>query len=352
MEEHKNAVNLEKKVNELDEEIQGWMDKNFSNDEKEKLKVKFYQYHVNSKNDFGRLLEDTDKIEDICKHANLDASNSRKLCLKSFHIYKKINNNNKNENKKEKGEKELPTNEKNIDDLRKIIHDLQKKIDEKTNELHETTKEHHRLQEKINSLKESISKMNNENTNGDLIKLLSRSLSLNDNNTKIALKYHSCLGYFSEDYHPRNLIQSHINRPYKSKIVSEMKNENYDSLVFKMDDENNKFDYYCLTYFKISNHYRNMGVKSVGIEIGNVETNQWFKLCPFVMDNIHLNKWNQKTNKYDQWETLKISIDSKLILNKHNRKFIKLLLFDNHGCKSSDDSKFSFYKLEMYGIGY
>jgi len=335
-------VNLEKNVNELDEEIQGWMDKNFSNDEKEKLKEKFDQYHVKSKNDFEILFEDTEKIDDICKYSNLDAKSCRKLCFEIFHIHQKINNNNKifvydNENKtKEEGEKELPTNEKNIDDLQKII-------DEKNKELHKINDENNSLKKQINSL--------NENKNDNLHKFFSRSPSLNDNIIKIPLKYHSSLGYCSGYYHPQNLIQSDINRPYKSKRVSEMKNED-DWIIFEIDDNNNQFDSYFLTHFKISNHYANYGVKSVGIEIGNVEKNQWFKHCSFPMDNIHLNKWNDKTNKYDKWETLKISIDSKLILNKHNHKFIKLLLFDNHGCNVSDYSKFAFYKFEMYGIGY
>src|SRR5205807_1218639 len=112
----------------------------------------------------------------------------------------------------------------------------------------------------------------------------------NQNILKIPLKYHSCLGYYQNinSCHPNNLLQSNDNY-YASKTVGELKNESYDWIIFEIDD-NNQCQSYFLKYFKIRNRGNEFDIKSMGIEIGNIEKNEWLQYEPFPLNDIKMIK--------------------------------------------------------------
>src|SRR5438067_724091 len=108
-----------------------------------------------------------------------------------------------------------------------------------------------------------------------------------------------------------NLLKTIENKTNEIEKIKKLMNENEKI----MNDEKECQSYY-LKYFKIRNFDSvwNQGVKSMGIEIGNVGwlSNEWIEYQPYPLNNI------VDKNKL---ETYEISINDKLIINNLNKKY-------------------------------
>jgi len=233
------------------------------------------------------------------------------------------------------------TNEQNQNEIKRLqinsqsqkekIVKLESEKDKLTNQLNQAQ---NNFQTKLNEYDEIINTKRNE-----LIqKINTKKIA------KIPLKFYSCKGYYNNDdkNHPNNLLKSDDSL-YASLLNREFKRNENDWIIFSIDD--NRCQSYFFKHFKIKNceHTWMQGVKKIGIWIGNALSNEWFEYKPQPIDNI------KNTTEKMQYEIF--INDYSYMLNKNKKfKFLKIMLYDNHGNTDPPCCKFAFQEFQMFGV--
>jgi len=328
---------------------------NLSRQSQENLKQIFRTYEIVNKQDLAKLQGYDDKIDKICELSNLNRKHAIVLTNEIANVKKP----NLNDQEKQKFD-QLNQKIKQIENIIQEMIEFQKTCENNLSLLNvvknkiisntDNNREFNVLNEIENAFQQlivyepvninhilSIFKNEIGNENPPFLKI---NESVNQNIVKIPLRFHSCKGYLNNqnDYHPSKLLEPD-NSYYKSLHNQELRGNN-DWIIFSIDD--NQCHSFYLKYFKIRNRCYDQDVKTMGISIGDIKSNEWIQYKPYPIDHV------KQTNKK---ESLEIKIDLKLIENK-KYKFVKIELINNYGNDGDDYCKFAFYELELFGIRY